>query len=54
MKDIYLRLLLLIFGISLFTPNLIMAYEEAKYETEYQAEKFHVRRYGERLVVQTS
>ena len=54
MKDIYLRLLLLIFGISLFTPNLIMAYEEANYETVYQAEQFDVRRYGERLVVQTS
>ena len=54
MKDIYLRFLLLVLGISLFTPNLIMAYEEANYETVHQTEQFDVRRYGERLVVQTS
>ncbi len=54
MKDIYLRFLVLIFGISVFTPNFIMAYEEANYETVHQTEQFDVRRYGERLVVQTS
>ena len=54
MSNIYLRFLVLVFGISLFTPNSIMAYEEANYETVYQAEQFDVRRYGERLVVQTS
>ena len=54
MRNIYLRFLVLIFGISLFTPNSIMAYEEADYETVYQAEQFDVRSYGERLVVQTS
>ena len=54
MKDIYLRFLVLIFGITLFTPNFIMAYDEANYKTVHQAEQFDVRRYGERLVVQTS
>ena len=54
MNNIYLRFLVLIFGISLFTPNLIMAYEEADYETVYQTKQFDVRSYGERLVVQTS
>ena len=53
-SDIYLRFLVLVLGISLFTPNLIMAYEEANYETVHQTEQFDVRRYGERLVVQTS
>ena len=54
MSNIYLRFLVLIFGISLFTPNSIMAYEEADYETVYQTKQFDVRSYGERLVVQTS
>ena len=55
MKEIYLHFLTLIFfGVSLFTPNLIMAYEEANYETVHQTEQFDIRRYGERLVVQTS
>ena len=54
MNIIYLRFLILIFGVSLFTTNSIMAYEEADYETVYQTEQFDVRFYGERLVVQTS
>ena len=54
MNIIYLRFLILIFGVSLFTTNSIMAYEEADYETVYQTEQFEVRFYGERLVVQTS
>ena len=54
MNIIYLRILILIFGVSLFTTNSIMAYEEADYETVYQTEQFDVRFYGERLVVQTS
>ncbi len=54
MNIIYLRFLILIFGVSLFTTNSIMAYEEADYKTVYQTEQFDVRFYGERLVVQTS
>ena len=54
MNIIYLRFLILIFGVSLFTTNSIVAYEEADYETVYQTEQFDVRFYGERLVVQTS
>ena len=54
MNIIYLRFLILIFGISLFTTNSIMAYEEADYETVHQTEQFDVRFYEDRLVVQTS
>ena len=54
MNIIYLRFLILIFGVSLFTTNSIMAYEEADYETVYQTEQFDVRFYEDRLVVQTS
>ena len=54
MNIIYLRFLILIFGVSLFTTNSIMAYEEADYETVHQTEQFDVRFYEDRLVVQTS
>ena len=54
MNKIYLRFLILIFGVSLFATNSIMAYEEADYETVYQTEQFDVRFYEDRLVVQTS
>ena len=53
MSNIYLRFLVLIFGISLFTPNLIMAYEEALYKTVYKSDGIEVRSYNERLIVQT-